>query len=223
MFKFAWKAVALSAIACSMMMAQRIRVVHASPDAPNVDIYVDGQIALENLPFGDYSDYVSLPAGQHNVSVFLAGTQTKVLDASPTLGAGQDYTAIAAGFAGRTPGLRVLLLADTPGNPNDGATRVRVVHASPTAPAVDVFLTSPYQTLKNRTPVLAGVPFGAASGYLVVPAGQYQARVTPAGTTTAAIDSGRIVLPAGTSRTIVALDAKGGGAPLGAIVLMDRN
>jgi hypothetical protein len=209
--------------AASMLMAQRVRVVHASPDAPNVDVYVDGQIAIEDLPFGDYTDYVEVPSGQRNLAVFLAGTQTKVLEASPNLGAGQDFTVVAIGFASKAPALSLLLLNDASGNASDGQTRVRVVHASPTAPAVDVYFTAPYIARRNRPPVLSGVPFGVASGYLTVPAGQYQARVTPAGSSTVAINSGRLVIPQGAVRTIIAVDAKGGGGPLGAIVLLDRN
>jgi hypothetical protein len=213
----------LMSIASTMLFAQRIRVVHASPDAPNVDVYADGQIAVENLPFGDYTDYITVTPGQRNFAVFVAGTQTKVLEASPNIGAGQDYTIVAAGFVAKAPALRLLLLGDLAGSPSETQTRVRVVHASPTAPAVDVFFTSPYLPLRNRPATLSGVPFGAASGFLTVPPGQYQARVTPAGTTTVAIDSGRIVIPPGATRTIIAVDAKGGGGPLGAIVLLDRN
>jgi hypothetical protein len=185
----------LFSIASTMLLAQRIRVVHASPDAPNVDVYADGQIAVENLPFGDYTDYITVAPGQRNFAVFVAGTQTKVLEASPNIGPGQDFTIIAGGFVAKAPALRLILLNDPIGNPSENHTRVRVVHASPTAPAVDVYFTSPYLPLRNRPATLSGVPFGAASGFLTVPAGQYQARVTPAGTTTVAIDSGRIVLP----------------------------
>lgn len=149
---------------------------------------------------------------------------TKVIETNPNLSPGQDYSVVAAGFAGgETPGLRLLLLYDTTPDPGLNSAKVRVVHAAPSAPAVDVHWTGPYQTLMNRMPVLASVPFGGASGYLSVPAGQYQARVTPAGTTTVAINSGRIVLPGNAIRTVIALDNEGGGTPFGAIVLLDRN
>jgi hypothetical protein len=63
----------------------------------------------------------------------------------------------------------------------------------------------------------------SASGYLGVPAGSYEAYVTPTGTTTVAIDSGALTLGAGQIRTAVALDAPGGGAPFTAIILKDLN
>src|SRR5215208_1806650 len=42
-----------------------VRVVHASPDAPAVDVYVDGNKVLSNVPFFTASDYLPLPAGEH--------------------------------------------------------------------------------------------------------------------------------------------------------------
>ena len=50
-----------------------IRVVHASPDAPNVDVYVDGTLAIENLPFGEATDLLPIPAGARNIKVTPAG------------------------------------------------------------------------------------------------------------------------------------------------------
>jgi hypothetical protein len=44
-----------------------VNIVHASPDAPAVDIYFDGAAAVENLPFGIATGWVALPAGEHQV------------------------------------------------------------------------------------------------------------------------------------------------------------
>lgn len=100
---------------------------------------------------------------------------------------------------------------------------VRVVHASPDAPAVDIDVTTPFETLDGKQAVLTNVPFKAASGYLSVPIGMYQARVAVAGTKTIAIDSHRLVTWGGMIRTIIAVDSKGGGGPFDLILLPDRN
>jgi hypothetical protein len=208
--------------------AQRVRVVHASPDAPPVDVYVDGQIALSGIPFGEYTDYVNLPGGQRTFSVFVAGTNTRVADVAAFLTPVLDYTVLAMGFAtgGKSPSFRLMLLVDQNSEPVEGFAKVRVIHAAPSAPAVDVYWTKPFLALRGQLPVLTGVPFGAASNYLTVPTGrtaQYQARVAVAGTQTVAIDSGRLVLGSQEVRTIIAIDNAGGGAPFSAIVLRDRN
>jgi hypothetical protein len=207
-----------------MMNQGRIRVVHASPDAPAVDILVDGNKVIEALPFREYTEYLGLPAGSHEIRVNVTGTTTTVLQATPTIAAGQDYTAIAIGFAGgRQPAIQILLLNDNNELAPNGGVKLRVVHGAPSAPAVDVYLTTPFEAIGSRNPGLTNVPFGAASGYLAVPPSLYQARVTPAGTKTVAIDSHRLVTWSGIVRTVIAIDNAGGGAPFGFLVLPDRN
>lgn len=225
------KRIALSAVmlvcAAGMALAQngRIRVVHASPDAPAVDIYVNGGMVLENLPFREYSEYIAVPAGSYNVEIKVAGTSTLVKAVSVPVSADRDYTAIAVGYASATksPGFDVMLLEDDNTLPANNGVKLRVVHAAPGAPEVDVYVTGPFEALAAREPVLTRVPFKAASGYLTVPVATYQARVAVAGTRTVAIDSHRLVTWSNKIRTIIAVDAKDGGAPFDMILLGDRN
>lgn len=147
----------------------RLRVVHASPDAPAVDVYVDGAKVLEALPYKEYSEYLPLPAGAHEIRVNVTGTQTTVLQAAPSVEAGRDYTAIAVGFATKAPALSLILLADDNSLPDQGQIKLRAIHAAASAPAVDIYVTTPFETLDGKTPVLKDVPFAAASGYLSVP------------------------------------------------------
>lgn len=50
-----------------------VRVAHASPDTPAVDIWVNGAVAISNLTFPDVTDYLLLPAGDYNFQVTPAG------------------------------------------------------------------------------------------------------------------------------------------------------
>jgi hypothetical protein len=88
---------------------------------------------------------------------------------------------------------------------------------------VDIYVTAPGADLQVATPTLTNVPFGAASDYLEIPAGDYQLRVTPAGSKTVVIDSGMQNLAAGQLRTVIAVDGTGGGAPFGLLLLADLN
>jgi hypothetical protein len=213
------------ATASAQSSGARVRIVHASPDAPAVDVYINDGKVLENLPFREYSEYLSLPAGTYNVEIRVTGTNTVVKQLSLPVQAGRDYTAIAVGYAGagRTPGFDVMLLEDDNSAPADGRIKLRVAHTAPGAPAVDVYVTTPFETLDGKQPVLTNVPFKVASGYLSVPIGMYQARVVVAGTKTIAIDSHRLVTWGGMIRTIIAVDNRGGGAPFDLILLPDRN
>jgi hypothetical protein len=224
MKKKVFSLLAVFALTATVSFAQRIRVVHASPDAPAVDVYVDGAKAVEALPFAQYTDYINVPLSQIEYSIFVAGTDTKVTGGN--LFVDSDLTIIASGFAaGGAPAFGLTVLRDSNRIPAAGSARVRVVHSEPSAPAVDVYFAGPYAGL--GLPVLTGVPFGAASGYLTVPTGmrekQYQARVTVAGTKTIAINSGRLIVPSESVRTYVAIDPMEEGGAFHIIELLDAN
>ena len=197
-----------------------VRVVHASPDAPSVDVLVDDAQVLSAVPYLGSSSYLEVPAGTRNVKVNAAGTTTTVIDADLPLAEGTDYTIIAADLVSQiTP----FVLEDDRTAPAAGNVKVRAVHGAPSAPAVDIYVTAPGADLTAATPALTNVPFGAASDYLTVPAGDYQVRVTPAGSKTVAIDSGALSLTSGQVRTAIAVDNTGGGAPFSFLFLADLN
>jgi hypothetical protein len=205
----------------------RVRVVHASPDAPNVDVYVDNQRVLSNVPYQAASGYLPLNAGAHLVRVTPANSETAVISATITVTPNTDYTVLAVG---RVANIEPLVLTDDNSAPGAGNIKVRLVHASPAAEAasVDIYVTAPTTDIATTAPTLSSIPFKAASGYLSVPAGSYRVRVTPAGSKTVVIDTGAIALSAGAIRTGVAVGdpavntAAGGVAALGAILLSDN-
>jgi hypothetical protein len=183
----------------------QVRVVHASPDAPNVDVWVDGEIVLTDLPFTAVSDYLALPAGAHNVQVTATGSTEPVIDADLTLEAGTSYTVAATGLlADIAP---VVLVDDR--MPASGQAKLRVFHASPSAPAsVDVAVTD--------GPVLVeSLAYPEATGYLTVDSGTYALEIRAAGDTAAAL-SLEATLEAGENYTAIAMD--GGDAGVQVIV-----
>lgn len=198
----------------------QVRVVHASPDAPSVDVLVDDATVLSNVPFKAASDYLAVPSGSRNVKVRVSGTSTVVIDANATVGDGRAYTVLATGAASS---IAPLVLEDDLTDPAAGNIKLRLVHASPTAGNVDIYVTSTDASIAALQPTVANVPFRGASAYLQAPAGTYRVRITPVGTKTVAIDANNVTLAPGQIRTAVALDAAGGGTPLGAILLADKN
>lgn len=156
----------------------RLRVLHASPDAPNVDVYVDGTKVLDNVPYPTLSSYLNVAAGVREIKVNAAGTAATVIDVKPNLSGGAAYTAIAANFVAD---IQALLATDETSAAPAGQARVRVIHAAPDAGPVDI--------LVNGQIVLSNVPFGTISSYLLLPAGTYTVQVNAAGTSTTAIQA----------------------------------
>jgi hypothetical protein len=197
-----------------------LRVVHASPDAPAVDVIVNDNFAnplVSDLAFPDFTPFLGVPPATYNVKVTDAATQGVVpINADLDLEAGIRYTVLAVG---PLAALEPLIATDDP-RPIATQAKVRIIHASPTAQNVDIYVTAPGTNINTVSPTLAAVPFKANTGFLALAAGSYDVTVTPAGTKNAAIGPVTITVANGGVYTAVARDAAGGGAPLG-LILMD--
>ncbi len=144
-----------------------LRVVHASPDAPNVDVYVDGDAVLEDVAFKDVSGYLELPRDTYEIEVTAAGDpDASVFNEDVEVGEGA-FTALAIGELDDDTEVpfTVDVLEDDNSMTAVGEARVRAVHASPDAPDVDI-------TVGEGEPLFENVGFGE-SGYVEVPAGEY--------------------------------------------------
>ena len=77
-----------------------IRFVHSSPDAPAVDVIVDGAPVAHNIAFGAATEYMSFPSGEHQVQVVPTGSgaDSAVLDETVDLDGGGAYIFAAAGL-----------------------------------------------------------------------------------------------------------------------------
>jgi Domain of unknown function (DUF4397) len=144
-----------------------LRVWHNSPDAPNVDVLVNGQPVLTNVRFGTSSAYLTVPAGSYEVDVNVTGTSTSVFSGTLELERGQAYTAVALGSAGQPAKgepFEVNVLEDA----TSGAL-VKVLHASPNVPPVTVYVNGEVAFERIRT--LTGTK------YISLPAGTYEVAV----------------------------------------------
>ena len=156
-----------------------------------------------------------------------ADTTALVATVPFTVGSGQDQTVYAIGGAS---GSAVTSLVIEDANPDiaSTATRLRIVNLSPTAGAVDVFVTAVNADLATATPTAANLAYRAASAYATPAPGTYQVRAVPAGTAPAAraaavsVNLASLAVAGGAGRTIVIGDRNIGGAPLTAFVLTDR-
>jgi hypothetical protein len=198
----------------------RVRVVHLSPDAPNVDVLVDGVVVANDVPYLTASEYLEVGAGSRAVLIRATGGTSAVLVEDVTVADGSDYTVL---VGDRLATITLEALLDDNDQPGAGNAKVRLIHGAPGAGTVDIYVTPPGADISLETPTLTGVDFGIVSPYLEVPAGEYQVQVTPAGTLDVVIDSGTLTLSSGEVRTGIAVDAPGGGGPFDALILSDVN
>ena len=199
----------------------RVRFVHLSPEAPAVDVLIDDVAVETDMIYLDASEYQDVEAGTRNVAIRESDTDEALVDEDVTVVDGEDYTVLLGGdFFGT---LTLDALTDDNSAPSSGNAKVRLIHAAPGADVVDVYVTAPGADLTGEIPIAPGIVPGTVSPYFPVPAGDYQLRITTSGTTDVLIDTGTITLAEGQVRTGIAVDAPGGGAPFGALILEDAN
>ena len=187
--------------------AAMLRVVHASPDAPNVDVWVDGEIVLTDVPFTAVSDYLSVPAGTYNVQVTATGDTTPVIEADLTLEAGTATTVAAHGLLAD---IAAAVFTDDTTFAADGQAKLRAIHLSPSAPAdVDIAAT-------GGDVVVPGLSYPEASGYLALDPGDYPLEIRAAGDSAAALEF-EVTLEANTNYTAFAMDVEGGVQVIAAV------
>lgn len=219
----------------------RVRLVNLITDATRgrVNASLEGLVFTVDLQYAQVAP-ANLPApatGSAYAPVYVgnrafvlkrtADTTVTVASLNFSITDGQDRTVYAVGGAG---GSAVTGFLTTDDNPAAAATetRLRVVNMSPTAGAVDVFVTAVGADLALATPRGAGLAYQGATAYFTVAPGAYQVRAVPAGTAAASrgasvvINLASATFGGGTGRTVVLADASTGGAPLRAFVAVDR-
>ncbi len=203
----------------SLAIAQpRVVVGHFAPFAADladtaVDVRVNGQVALQGVRYGAFTGYLPLTAGATKLEVLLAGTQTVAITADVVLADNTDYTVLATGGANGQP-LALQALLDDNTAPAAGNLKLRVIHAAPFASSADATAVSIRTDAGAVVGGLATVPFFTSSGYLEIPAGNYDLKVSTPDGLRNLIDLAPVDLPAGAVLSVLAT-GDGVNQPLG--------
>lgn len=150
-----------------------VRVFNASPDAPAVDIYINGGLIFKNIKFKDFTEYVQLSMGQYKMEVYPVGQMDKPVLAQNIQVPQKQVITIAA--TGNFEDLQLIpyIEGDADGLAMN-QSRVRLIHLSPDAPEVDVLI--------NGQIVFNNIGFMDATDYIKVVSGTYNIVVNLAGT-----------------------------------------
>lgn len=192
-----------------------VMVVHASPNAPAVDLLVDNAVAGSGLAFPSNTAYLPVDAGTRNVKVNVAGTSTTVINADLPLTASTNYTVFAVDSVSK---ISTVVLTDNLAAPAAGKAHVRFVHLSPNAPAVNI-------TLTNGTIVFGNRAFKQGTDFTPLDAGTYDLQVRDAATNNAVVlNLPGITLAAGKIYTVFAKGFLGGvtAQALGAQIIVNN-
>ncbi|MDZ7643793.1 MAG: DUF4397 domain-containing protein [Woeseiaceae bacterium] len=143
-----------------------VRVVHNSPDAPSVDVVANDNFAsplVSDLAFPDFTPFLEVPPATYNIKVTDSATQSVIaIDADLALAAGVSYDVLAVDVLAS---IEALIAIDDP-RPVSTEAKVRIIHGSPAAGEVDIYVTEQGADITALEPTLAAVPFKANTGFL---------------------------------------------------------
>src|SRR5215208_2206404 len=152
-----------------------VRLVHAAPDAPPVDAYLNDAQSSQTLEFGTATEYVLARSGAaRGIRVTATGTPVEeaIIDTGLDFDPGQAYELLVTGAG---DDLEATITGTDLRPVAQGQARLRVINAAPDAGAFDVGIAG------NEENLFEGIDFRDATDYLVVDAGEYALEVRPGG------------------------------------------
>ena len=195
----------------------KVMVVHASPDAPGVDLLVDDvKLNTTALIFPSNTGYLDLEPGTRNLKVNVAGSTSTVINSDVPFTKDMSYSVFAVDSVSV---ISAIVLTDDLTTPAAGKAHVRFVHLSPDAPAVDIAVAS------SGTVVFGNKAFKEYTAFTPLDAGVYNLDVRVAGTTNVALVLPAITLESGKIYTVFAKGFAGvttGNDALGAEIIVNK-
>jgi SH3-like domain-containing protein len=144
-----------------------VRFVHVIPGVEDLDIYVNGTLAVSGLAYGESSTYISVSEGTLNVRATLAGLTSTMWEQPVVVPGGDKLTLVA--FS--TDPLNFTTYRDDPTPLGLGTGRIIVVYA--------VAGGSAAQFQVDGNTVIDDLQAGAAINSIDVPANVYQVQFVP--------------------------------------------
>jgi len=194
-----------------------VRFLIASPDAPLVTIFIDGKSVSGNLSYGNATAYISVKPGSRHIQVTPVSGASPIFDQTISFAAGSTTSSSSTSssnqtllLTGQAASIQLVTLTDGGTTLTTGDGYVRVVNASATMGAADVYIVPAGSGIGGASPVKAGLTFDQNTGYQLTIAGNYQVFMTTPGTNNALLDTGSLSLNAAQNQTVVALDGVGG-------------
>lgn len=200
-----------------------LMIIHASPNAPQVDIYVDNVKVRDTLSYSINTPYVQLDAGTRNIKVNVAGTNTTVIGPVDLSFNANSNTSIYA--VDSVSKISPLVTADDLTAPASGKAHIRFIHLSPNAPGVDISV--------QGQPVSEGLFLNREfnktitsqqQSFIPVDANTYNLEVRLANTLTVVLPLNGITLESGKIYTVYAKGFVGGtgNQSLGAQIIVNN-
>ena len=223
----------LLAMGCGSSGNSNVRTVNTSVGLTGYSVQVGVTGVAFSLPYGtegvqqpgQYAStdasgkYRPIGAGTNQSVVLYQKVGTNLATKTQSFLKGGYYTVV---NLNPPPGILLLVLTDNDSAPTSGNFKLRVVHSSPSAGSVDVYVTAPGGSVVGATPLLSNLQFGQVTQtYFQLAPGTYEVQVTPHGNPSSVVITKTFTPTAGNIYTAFTLDPAPGTSDFGLLITND--
>jgi hypothetical protein len=174
-------------------------LVNVSPNAGNIDVFLNGSPVVYSLPYGVDTGYFSVQPGTYTLSIDSAGNTTPWYNQGISFAPGVAYSVFVIDSVSN---LHTAVVVDSATVPSADSVRLRFFNFSPNTPAVDVVLSGTIVSA-NRSYDDEAANTALAQFSLFAP-GTYTLELHVAGTSTVLLSVPNVVLQGGKIYTLYA-------------------
>lgn len=128
-----------------------LRIIHAVPDAPAVDIYLNKLLTFPGIKFGNVTNYLNVLPNTYNIEIYPAGTHNKPIITESFQVNPNSVSTIVVTYENNE--IAFFTLDDTHADTNPLLSFIRFINVSPTAPLLSLSLPDS-RVLFNQTSYL---------------------------------------------------------------------
>ena len=113
-----------------------VRFIHATPDAPSIDIYLNDRLVYSNLSFANITNYIAITPETYSVKLVKAGTNEKPLITESLQITPNSASTINITFENNE--IAFFTMDDTTTTSNSLLSYVRFINLAPTSPLLSL-------------------------------------------------------------------------------------
>lgn len=150
-----------------------IRLLHASPNAPAVDVYANQASLTEDLSYGEFTPYLPILPGDYTIEIFpTMNSESPVLMKEIMI---PENIIATVAVIGELPNIELYIIEDPKEMLKPRSTGLRLIHLSPNAPALDVLLA-------DESILFEDVAYKEVTDYIQLGSKTYAIQLIPTGT-----------------------------------------
>lgn len=115
-----------------------VRVIHAVPDAPAVDVYLNNSLTFPGIKFGNVTNYLNVLPSTYNIEIYPVGTHNKPIITEDFQVTPNSVSTIIVTYENNE--IAFFTLDDTHAATNPFLSFIRFINVSPTAPLLSLSL-----------------------------------------------------------------------------------